>query len=67
MSTPFSSRKPDATSNQAILTQCTVPALIALPVPPPGTDLAKHVNETVKVDLNVSEFHAVDKIFWSDM
>ena len=47
-------------SNPAILTQCTGPALIALPAPPPGTNLAEHVKETPKVDLNVSEFHAVD-------
>ena len=53
LSTPFCSRKPDATSNQATPTQCTCPALIALPAPPPGTDLAEHVKETLKVDLNV--------------
>ena len=50
VSTPFSGRKPAATSYQATLTPCTGPALIALPVPPPGTyDLAQHVKETLKV------------------
>ena len=59
VSTPFSGRKPPATSNKAIPTPCTGPVLVALPAPPPGTtDIAQHVKETLKV--NVSEFHVVD-------
>ena len=52
LSTPFWGRKLDATtSNPATGTQCTGPALIVLPVLPPGTNLAKHVKETLKVDV----------------